>query len=142
MINIEKADDLLGITINNLLSYRLRKDDKKFIKLVNNWNKKVVVEIEKLYSLEVIFEGNQVKFKIEDLDSEVDLKIKLSLATFLDLAFSRSNPIKATITRKVKIKGIYRIVTLLKFLKIFVKSMKMVAKDPNQNYYELNKETR
>jgi putative sterol carrier protein len=140
MINIEKADDLLGITINNLLSYR--KSDKKFIKLVNNWNKKVIIEIEKLYPLEVIFEGNQVKFKIEDLDSEVDLKIMLSLGTFLDLAYGRSNPIKATITRKVKIRGIYRIFTLLKFLKIFVKSMKIVAKDPNQNYYELNKETR
>jgi putative sterol carrier protein len=140
MINIEKADDLLGITVNNLLSYR--KDDKKFIKLVNNWNKKVIIEIEKLYPLEVIFEGNQVKFKIEDLDSEVDLKIMLSLGTFLDLAYGRSNPIKATITRKVKIKGLYRIPTLFKFLKIFVKSMKIVAKDPNQNYYELNKETR
>ena len=140
MINIEKADDLLGITINNLLSYR--EDDKKFIELVNNWNKKVIIEIEKLYPLEVIFEGNQVKFKIKDLDSAVDLKITLSLDTFLDLAYGRSNPIKATLTRKVRIKGIYRIGTLLKFLRIFVKSMKMVAKDPNQNYYELNKGTR
>ena len=43
---------------------------------------------------------------------------------------------------KVKMKGILKIGTVLKFMKIFVKSMKMVASDPNINYYERNKETR
>jgi putative sterol carrier protein len=66
----------------------------------------------------------------------------MSLGTLLDIAYGRLNPILATILGKVKIKGMYRIVTLLKFLRIFVKSMKMVAADPNQNYYELKKETR
>jgi len=31
---------------------------------------------------------------------------------------------------------------LLKFMNIFLKSMQMVASDPNNKYYELNKETR
>ncbi len=140
MINIEKADDLLGISVHNILSYR--KNEEKFIKLVNNWNKKLIIEIEKFYPLEVIFEGNQVRFKIEDLDEEVDLRIMMSLDTLLDIAFGRLNPILGTTMRKVKIKGMYRLFTLLKFLRIFVKSMKMVAANPNQNYYELNKETR
>ena len=140
MIDIEKADDLLGISVRNILSYRI--NEKKFFKLVNNWNKKLIIEIEKFYPLEVIFEGNQIKFKIEDLDINVDLRIKMSLGTLLDIAYGRINPIIATIIRKVKIKGMYRIFTLLNFLRIFVKSMKLVAADPNQNYYELNKETR
>jgi len=140
MINIDKADDLLGISVHNILSYR--ENEEKFIKLVNNWNKKLIIEIQRFYPLEVIFEENQVKFKIEHLDENVDLRIKMSLCTLLDIAYGRINPIIATITRKVKIKGTYRIVTLIKFLRIFVKSMKMVAADPNQNYYELNKETR
>jgi putative sterol carrier protein len=140
MINIEKADDLLGISVHTILSYR--KNEKKFIKLVNNWNKKLIIEIEEFYPLEVIFEGSQVKFKIEDLDKIFDLRIKMSFSTLLDIAYGRINPIIATIIRKVKIKGMYRVFTLLKFLRIFVKSMKMVAADPNQNYYELNKETR
>jgi putative sterol carrier protein len=76
------------------------------------------------------------------LDINVDLRIKMSLGTLLDIAYGRINPIIATIIRKVKIKGMYRIFTLLNFLRIFVKSMKLVAADPNQNYYELNKETR
>ena len=140
MIEIQKADDLLGISLNNILSYRKNNDD--FIKLVNGWNKKIVIEVEKFYPIEVIFEGNQIRFKIDNLDKKVDLKIKMSLNTLLDISYGRINPINAVLKGKVKMKGMYRIGTVLKFLKIFVKSMKMVASQPNLNYYELNKETR
>jgi len=140
MINIEKADDLLGISLNNILSYR--KMDKDYIELVNNWNKKIIIEIEKFYSVEVIFEGNEIKFKIDNLDKKVDLKVKMSLKTLLEIAHGRINPINAVLKGKVKMKGMFRVGTVLKFLKIFVNSMKMVASQPNQNYYELNKETR
>lgn len=140
MINIEKADDLLGISLNNILSYR--KKDEDYIKLVTNWNKKIIIEIEKFYSVEVIFDGNEIKFKIDNFDKKVDLKVKMSLDTLLEIAYRRLNPINAVLKRKVKMKGMFRIGTVLKFLKIFVNSMKMVASQPNQNYYELNKETR
>lgn len=140
MIEIQKADDLLGISLNNILSYR--KNDDDFIKLVNGWNKKIVIEVEKFYPIEVIFEGNVIKFKINNLDKKVDLKIKMSLNTLLDISYGRINPINAVLKGKVKMKGMFRIGTVLKFLKIFVKSMKMVASQPNLNYYELNKETR
>jgi putative sterol carrier protein len=140
MINIEKADDLLGISLNNILSYR--KMDKDYIELVNNWNKKIIIEIEKFYSVEVIFDGNEIKFKIDNFDKKVDLKVKMSLDTLLEIAYRRLNPINAVLKGKVKMKGMFRIGTVLKFLKIFVNSMKMVASQPNQNYYELNKETR
>ncbi len=140
MIEIQKADDLLGISLNNILSYR--KNDADFIKLVNGWNKKIVIEVEKFYPIEVIFEGNEIKFKIDNLDKKVDLKIKMSLNTLLDISYGRINPINAVLKSKVKMKGMFRVGTVLKFLKIFVKSMKMVASQPNLNYYELNKETR
>ncbi|MHA1192564.1 MAG: SCP2 sterol-binding domain-containing protein [Promethearchaeota archaeon] len=140
MIEIQKADDLLGISLNNVLSYR--KSDDDFIKLVNGWNKKIVIEVEKFYPIEVIFEGNEIKFKIDNLDKKVDLKIKMSLNTLLDISYGRINPISAVLKGKVKMKGMFRLGTVLKFLKIFVKSMKMVASQPNLNYYELNKETR
>jgi putative sterol carrier protein len=135
MINIEKADDLLGISLNNILSYRRKDED--YIKLVTNWNKKITIEIEKFYPVEVIFDGNEINFKIDNLDKKVDLKVKMSLDTLLEIAYGRLNPINAVMKRKVKIKGI-----IIKFLKIFVNSMKMVASQSNLNYYELNKETR
>ncbi len=140
MLNIEKADDLLGISLNNILSYR--KMDKDFIGLVNNWNKKIIIEIEKFYPVEVVFDGNEIKFKIDKLDEKVDLKVKMSLKSLLEIAYARLNPINAVLKGKVKIKGMFRIGIVLKFLKIFVNSMRMVASQPNQNYYELNKETR
>ena len=66
----------------------------------------------------------------------------MNINTLLDLAYGRLNPIKAVLKRKLKIKGLLKIGTLLKFMKIFLKTMKMVASDPNTNYFELNKETR
>ncbi|MBY9002859.1 MAG: SCP2 sterol-binding domain-containing protein [Candidatus Lokiarchaeota archaeon] len=140
MIEIEKADDLLGISLNNILSFR--KNEEDFIKLVTNWNKKIIIEIEKFYPVEVIFEENEIKFKIENIDNKVDLKVRMSLDTLLDIAYGRINPINAVLKSKVKMKGMIKFGTVIKFLKIFVNSMKMVASQPNQNYYELNKETR
>lgn len=140
MLNIEKADDLLGISLNNILSHRIK--DKEYIKLVNNWNKKIIIEVEKFYPVEVIFNGNEIKFKIDNFDKKVDLKVKMSLDTLLDIAYGRINPVIAVIKGKVKMKGILRIRIVLKFLKIFVNSMKMIAAQPNLKYYELNKETR
>ena len=140
MLNIEKADDLLGISLNNILSHR--KMDEDYIELVNNWNKKIIIEVEKFYPVEVIFDGNEIKFKIDNFDKKVDLKVKMSLDTLLEIAYSRINPIIAVIKGKVKMKGMFKIGIVLKFLKIFVNSMKMVASQPNLKYYELNKETR
>jgi putative sterol carrier protein len=140
MISIQKGEDLITITLQNILSYR--KDDEDFIKLVLNWNKKVLIEVDGFYPVEVIFDRNEIKFKTKDFDKKINLKVKMDIYTFLDLAFGRLNPVKAFLKGKLKIKGLLKIGTVLKFMKIFLKTMKMVASDPNNNYFELNKETR
>lgn len=140
MISIQKGEDLLSISLNNILSYR--KNDDEFIELVRNWNKKIVIELEDFYPVEVIFQGTEIKFKTKDLDQKVDLKVFMNLNTLLNLAYGRLNTVKAVLTRKLKIKGILKILTLMKFIKIFLTSMKMVAKDSAINYYEKNKATR
>ncbi|NHJ24489.1 MAG: hypothetical protein EAX89_07940 [Candidatus Lokiarchaeota archaeon] len=140
MISIQKGEDLLSISLNNILSYR--KNDDEFIELVRNWNKKIVIELEDFYPVEVIFQGTEIKFKTKDLDQKVDLKVFMNLNTLLNLAYGRLNPVNAVLTRNLKIKGILKILTLMKFIKIFLTSMKMVAKDSAINYYEKNKATR
>ncbi len=140
MISIQKGEDLLSISLNNILSYR--KNDDEFIELVRNWNKKIVIELEDFYPVEVIFQETEIKFKTKDLDQKVDLKVFMNLNTLLNLAYGRLNPVNAVLTRKLKIKGILKILTLMKFIKIFLTSMKMVAKDSAINYYEKNKATR
>ena len=140
MISIQKGDDLLSITLSTILNYR--NGEPEFQKLVFDWNKKILIEIVDFYSVEVIFNRNEIKFKVSDIDKKVDLKVKMNIYTFLDLAYGRIGPIKAVIQRKIRIKGLFKFGILLKFIKIFLKSMQMVASDPNNNYYELNKETR
>jgi len=140
MISIQKGEDLITITLQNIFSYR--KDDEDFINLVLNWNKTVLIEVDGFYPVEVIFERNEIKFKTNDFDKKINLKVKMDIYTFLDLAFGRLNPVKAILKRKLKIKGLLKIGTVLKFMKIFLKTMKMVASEPNNNYFELNKETR
>jgi len=140
MITIQKGEDLLSISMSTILNYR--KDEFEFQKLVLDWNKKLLIDIEDFYPIEIIFNHDEIKFKVNDIDKKVDLKIKMNIFTLLDLAFNRLSPVKAVLQRKLKIKGIYKIGTILKFMKIFLKSMQMVASDPNNNYYELNKEVR
>ena len=140
MILIQKGEDLLTISLNNILSYR--KSDEDYIQLVRDWNKKILIEIIDFYPVEVDFEGVEIRFKVKDFNNKLDLKIKMDLYTLLDIAYRRINPIKAVLSRRLKIKGILKVGTLLKFMKIFLTSMKMVAADPNTNYFEKNKETR
>jgi len=140
MISIQKGEDLLSISISTILNYR--KDEPEFQKLVLDWNKKILIEIEDFYPLEIIFHHNEIKFKVNDIDKKVDLKVKMSIYTLLDLAYGRISSVKAVFQRKIRIKGLLKFRILLKFMNIFLKSMQMVASDPNNKYYELNKEIR
>ena len=140
MISIQKGEDLLSISLNTILSYR--KNEPEFQKLVLNWNKKILIEVEDFYPIEIIFHNDKIKFKVSDIDKNLDLKIRMNIYTLLDLAYGRLGPIKAVIKRKIRIKGLLKVGILRKFIKIFLKSMQMVAADPINNYYELNKDTR
>ena len=140
MLSIQKGEDLLSISLNNILSFR--KEENKFIELVVDWDKNIIIEILEFYPVEIIFKGNQIRFKTDDFDKKIHLKVKMDLETLLDIAYLRINPILAVLRGKLKIKGLLKIGTLLKFMKIFLKSMKMVAANPNLNYFEQNKKTR
>ena len=140
MISIQKGEDLLSISIGTILNYR--KDELEFQKLVLDWNKKILIEIKDFYPLEIIFHRNEIKFKVNDIDKKVDLKVKMDIYTLLDLAYGRIGSVKAVFQRKIRIKGLLKFRILLKFMNIFLKSMQMVASDPNNKYYELNKDTR
>jgi putative sterol carrier protein len=137
MINIQQPEDLLSISLYNILSYRL--DDTKFIELVKNWDRKIEIEITDFYAIIIEFKGNQIKFHRVIEGIKCDLTIKLSLTTLLDLAYKRISVVKAFLTRKLKIRGVYKVKVLLKFSKIFLDSIKKIAEDPNENYYEVER---
>ncbi|MFX0059078.1 MAG: hypothetical protein ACFE85_13730 [Candidatus Hodarchaeota archaeon] len=140
MLNIEFPDDLISLSLHNVFSYR--KDDKKFIKAVTNWNKKVVLHIEPFYPVTVIFDGVDIRFERKELD-EFDLKLNIHIDTMLDIAYGRLTPIQAMDQKKMELIGLEKDPKIMpKFFNVFVTSMGMVAAESNLKYYELNKETR
>ncbi|MFX0001145.1 MAG: SCP2 sterol-binding domain-containing protein [Candidatus Hodarchaeota archaeon] len=140
MLNIEHPDDLISLSLHNIFTFR--KYDKKFIKSVKNWNKKIVLYIEPFYPVTVIFNGMNIKFErkvVEDFDLRLNIKINV----MLDIAYGRLSPTKAIEENKMELIGLEKDPKLmLKFFNIFVTSMSMVAAEPNLNFFELNKETR
>jgi putative sterol carrier protein len=139
MIEIQQPKDLLSVSVKNILSYR---DENELQKLIYDYNKKIIIEIENFYPSMVVFRENTISFDFGDDLGKADLRIRMSLDTLLDLAYGRLSLPIAILTRKLKIKGIYKLNTVLRFKKIFLDTLKMVAKNPNQNYYELNQKIR
>lgn len=137
-INIENPEDMISISLHNVLSSR---DDEEFFRLVNGWNKTIIVDIIGFYPVAIRFQNVNVSFSME-IPDKYDLKVSMSIHTLLDLAYKRLGPVKAVLTRKLKIKGIYKVGTLLKFQKIFFDSMRQVAEEPNTNYFEVHEQTK
>ena len=133
MITIQPPEDLLSIALKNVLSYR---KDEEFYKLVKDWNKTIVIDVIGFYPVAIFFEGTNIRFDM-DIPNKHDLKVTLDADAMMDIAYGRSSPIMSFLKRKIKIKGIFKIGTILRFMKIFLKSMKMLAEEPSNNYYEL-----
>jgi len=139
MINIQQPKDLISVSTKNILTFR---EESELLNLIKDYNKKIVIEIENFYPTMVIFQDTSISFEFGKNLGKADLKIMMSLDTLLDLAYERLSLIKAILTRKLRIKGIYKMKTVLRFKKIFLNTLKMLAADPNQNYYELNQNIR
>ena len=131
MLSIQQPDDLISISLHTVLSYR---KDKEFYDLVKDWNKKIVIHIKPFYPVTVIFDGDEIRF--ERGDQKADLKVIMELNAMLDLAYGRKGLVSVFLKGRMKIKGMYKLGTVLKFKKIFMSSMKMVAEDPNLDYYK------
>lgn len=140
MLNIEMPDDLISLSLYNIFTYR--KKDKKFIKHVKDWNKRIALHITPFYPITVIFKGNTIGFE-RNLREDADLKVKIDIDTMLGIAYGRLDPFSVLDQGKMEIDGLGDDSSMIvKFYNVFVDSMTMVAADPNIKYYEMNKETR
>ena len=135
MLNIEFPDDLISLSLYNIFNYR--KNDKKFIELVTDWNKKIVIHMEPFYPVTVIFEGNEIKFKMGEPE-KADMKIKLDVNTMMDLAYGRADPFSLLGEGKLVMEGLGDDSELVvRFYNIFMETMMAVAADPQLHYYEI-----
>ncbi len=140
MLNITQPDDLISLSLYNIFNYRI--DDKKFIRSVKNWNKKIVLHIEPFYPVTVIFNGLDINFERKEVEN-FDLKLNININVMLDIAYGRLSPAEAIEEKKMELIGLEKDPKLMpKFFNIFVTSMSMIAAEPNLEVYEFNKETR
>lgn len=140
MLNITQPDDLISLSLYNIFNYRI--DDKKFIRSVKNWNKKIVLHIEPFYPVTVIFNGLDINFERKEVEN-FDLKLNININVMLDIAYGRLSPAKAIEEKKMELIGLEKDPKLMpKFFNIFVTSMSMLAAEPDLELYEFNKETR
>ena len=140
MLKITQPDDLISLSLYNIFNYRI--DDKKFIRSVKNWNKKIVLHIEPFYPVTVIFNGLDINFERKEVEN-FDLKLNININVMLDIAYGRLSPAEAIEEKKMEFIGLEKDPKLMpKFFNIFVTSMSMLAAEPNLRLYEFNKETR
>ena len=132
MLSIQQPDDLISISLHRVLGYR---KDEEFYNLVKDWNKIIVIHIKPFYPVTVIFEGDEIRFERGDR-KKANLKVTMELDGMLDLAYGRRGLVSVFLKGQMKIKGMYKLGTVLKFKKIFNDTMQMVAADPNIQYYK------
>ncbi|MBD3187863.1 hypothetical protein GF325_13590 [Candidatus Bathyarchaeota archaeon] len=134
MISIQQPKDLIAIAVHNILSYRA--NDPTYLSLVTRWKRKIIIILEPFYPLAIIFDNGAITFQKKE-DTGADLIIRLSIETMLDLAFGRMNLLKALVSRKLKIKKLYKIPTLIRFYRVFFQTVKMMAVDPNTDHFTI-----
>ena len=127
---INEPDDLLGLAVLNVLAPRLEED--KIKKKLENWNRTIVLEIIGLYPISLVFNNSELSIEYDE-KPKYDLKITTSLNTFVDIAEGNTNLISAFLKRKVKVKKIYRIFTILKFYSILFPALKALSNEAEGN---------
>jgi hypothetical protein len=124
MISINQPQDILGLGIKNILSFRL--DDVAYQNLVMSVNKVIVIEFRNIYAVTVIFEGEKITIEYDE-KKNYDLKIGLDINTMVAIARGDIGPITGFLKGKLKIKKIWNIWLLLKFIKIFIPNLKLAG---------------
>lgn len=121
MITINNPQDILGMGIKNILEYRANKGELE--SLIADWKKTIVVEIQGIYAVTVRFQGPNIQ--VEPSSPTIyDLKFTAPLETMITLAKGETGPICAFLKGQIKVKKVWHVGTLLKFVKIFIPALK------------------
>jgi putative sterol carrier protein len=128
MSKINEPDDLLGLALKNLLTPLL--EDEKFVKKLEKFKKKViVVELVDIYDISLTFDYGNILIEY-GAKPKYDLKLILTMDAFMGVAEGKMGLIGAFLKRKIRVKKIYRIFTILKFYKILFPAIKKANANP------------
>ena len=124
---VNEPDDILGLALKNLLTPLL--EDEKAVKTIKKLNKVIVMELTGLYSITLTFNNGNILIELGE-KKPYHLKMIVTLDAFTGIAEGKIGLIGAFLKRKIKVKGIYRIFTILKFRKIFFPAIKAATETP------------
>ena len=116
---INNPEDILGIGLKNLLTYRC--DDPAFHLAVEKLNQKVTFDFEDLYPVSVNF----CKPTIEILPTKdtSGLGLKMSMNTLIDIMKGRSTWVGAFLRGKLKISRWWKILSIIRLLKVLLPAL-------------------
>ena len=118
---VNEPEDVLGMALSNVLTPSL--SDEKFLKKTKGWKRTIVLEVIGLYPITLTFKNSEITIVYEE-KPKYHLKISITLEALLDIAEGRLGLISAFLRRKVRVKKIYRIFTILKFRSILFSAIK------------------
>jgi putative sterol carrier protein len=124
MIVINQPQDILGLGIKNILSYRLQ--DADYQKLVSGVNKTIIIEFRHIYAVTVVFHENNITIEYDEKE-KYDLKVILDINTMVQMARGEYGPIRGFLKGKLKVKKIWNVGLLLKFIQIFIPNIKLAG---------------
>nr|MDO8108916.1 SCP2 sterol-binding domain-containing protein [Candidatus Sigynarchaeota archaeon] len=124
MTKMNDPQDVLGIAVRNLLNYRDSRGELE--PLVAKWKKTVVIEITGIYAVSVHFNGTEIQIEPGGA-AKFDLKVLMPLEMMIAIAKSEIGIMHAFMIGQLKVKKMWHIGTLLKFVKIFIPALKIAG---------------
>jgi len=124
---INKPDDILGLAIKNLFTPFLH--DEKFIKRINKLNRIIVLELIDVYPLTLTFHEGTIRIEYGE-NPDYDLKLRITVEAFAGIAEGKVGLIGALLKGNLKVKKIYRLLTVLKFYRILFPAIKKATETP------------
>lgn len=122
---VNEPEDILGLALKNLLALRL--EDEKIKKKIKNWKRTIVLEVVGMYAISLTFNNSELTIEYDE-KPKYHLKISTTIEAFVGIAEGTTSMVSAFIRRKIKVKKIYRVFTILKFYSILFPALKMANK--------------
>jgi len=127
MVSINESDHVFGMAIVKIFTPFL--EEEKFQKKIEKWNKIIVVELKNIYTFSLIFDNGVISCEYGERE-KYNLKLITSFEAFVGIAEGYTGLIPAFLRGKIKVKKIYNILTVLKFITILLPALKRATAEP------------
>ncbi len=127
MVSINESDHVFGMAIVKIFTPFL--EEEKFQKKIEKWNKIIVVELKNIYTFSLIFDNGVISCEYGERE-KYNLKLITSFEAFVGIAEGYTGLIPAFLRGKIKVKKIYNILTVLKFITILLPALKSATAEP------------